>query len=458
MSNVAIRCEGLSKRYRLGERESYKALRDVLTDAAAAPFRRAASVFRTQRLQDSSNGSKRKLETGNSKLETSNSFLALDDVSFEIKRGDAVGIVGRNGAGKSTLLKILSRITKPTRGTARIHGRVGSLLEVGTGFHPELSGRENIFLNGAILGMRKAEIERRFDEIVSFAEIEKFVDTPVKRYSSGMYVRLAFAVAAHMETDVLLVDEVLAVGDMLFQQKCLGRMDEATKDGRTVLFVSHNTSAIKLLCPRSLLLEDGRITVDGDTSDVLDSYFGSSSKAGNTKVWNDPRSAPGGDKIRLRSITILSDRAPETMIDIDRELVIQIEFWNLSPGIRNLFTEVYLERGGNVVLTSPSTPSASLLPDVWFEQPRPAGLFRSTCTLPANFLNEGVYSISVFVATCAPVVIEAECRQALTLQVNDTGAMRDIGGGRWHGLLRPRLAWQTEFVAPFEAQLEGIGN
>src|SRR4030095_16528458 len=231
MSEVAIKCQGLTKRYQLGERESYKALRDVLSDAAAAPFRRIRAALR--------NGN------GAGPSNKNAPFFALDNVSFEVKRGEAVGIIGRNGAGKSTLLKILSRITAPTRGTAEIHGRVGSLLEVGTGFHPELTGRENIFLNGAILGMRKTEIERKFDEIVAFAEIEKFVDTPVKRYSSGMYVRLAFAVAAHMETDVLLVDEVLAVGDIMFQKKCLGRMDEVTRHGRTVIFVSHNTTAIR---------------------------------------------------------------------------------------------------------------------------------------------------------------------------------------------------------------------
>ena len=233
MSEVAISCDGLSKQYRIGERESYKALRDVITNAAASPFRRARAAL------SNGNGS----ATRNSKLETQNSFWALDDVSFEVKRGEVIGIIGRNGAGKSTLLKILSRITKPTKGHAKIHGRVGSLLEVGTGFHPELTGRENIYLNAAILGMRKAEVERKFDEIVAFAEVEKFIDTPVKRYSSGMYVRLAFAVAAHMETEVLLVDEVLAVGDAQFQKKCLGKMREIGKGGRTILFVSHNMSA-----------------------------------------------------------------------------------------------------------------------------------------------------------------------------------------------------------------------
>lgn len=263
MSEIAIRCAGLSKQYRIGEQERYKALRDVITDAAAAPFRRLRAAI------GNGNGS----SIRNPQSEIPNSFWALDDVSFEVKRGEVVGIIGRNGAGKSTLLKILSRITKPTRGTAEIHGRVGSLLEVGTGFHPELTGRENIYLNGAILGMRKAEIERKFDEIVAFAEVEKFIDTPVKRYSSGMYVRLAFAVAAHMETEVLLVDEVLAVGDAAFQKKCLGKMGDVAKKGRTVLFVSHNMTAVQSLCRRSILLESGKLALDSDSVRVIEVYL-----------------------------------------------------------------------------------------------------------------------------------------------------------------------------------------
>ncbi|HEX8921961.1 MAG TPA: ABC transporter ATP-binding protein, partial [Pyrinomonadaceae bacterium] len=217
MSDVAIRCQGLSKRYRIGERESYRALRDTIANAVRAPFH----LFSKSR------------RSGEDENSAANTFWALNDVSFEVKRGEVVGIIGRNGAGKSTLLKILSRITKPTAGEARIDGRVASLLEVGTGFHPELTGRENIFLNGAILGMKKVEIKERFDEIVAFAEIEKFVDTPVKRYSSGMYVRLAFAVAAHLEPEILVIDEVLAVGDSEFQKKCLGKMQDVGNSERT---------------------------------------------------------------------------------------------------------------------------------------------------------------------------------------------------------------------------------
>ncbi|RLB81600.1 MAG: ABC transporter ATP-binding protein [Deltaproteobacteria bacterium] len=260
MSHVAIRIENLSKRYRIGEREPYKALRDTLTNAMYAPFRAVSSRLKGRR---SAVGAQ----------VPNNHIWALKDVSFEVKRGEVIGIIGRNGAGKTTLLKILSRITEPTSGYAEIHGRVGSLLEVGTGFHPELTGRENIYVNGAILGMKKAEINRKFDEIVAFAEIEKFLDTPVKRYSSGMYVRLAFAVAAHLEPEILLVDEVLAVGDATFQKKCLGKMGEVAKEGRTVLFVSHNMAAIKSLCSRCLLLNEGQIESSGTPESVIGVYL-----------------------------------------------------------------------------------------------------------------------------------------------------------------------------------------
>src|ERR1051326_5691573 len=250
MPDFAIRCKSLSKQYRIGSPDSYRTLRDAISNTALATFRRSKN--------NSQNGH----------------IWALQDVSFEIKRGEVVGIIGLNGAGKSTLLKILSRITGPTRGRADIYGRVGSLLEVGTGFHPELTGRENIYLNGAILGMRKTEIDRKFDEIVSFAEVEKFLDTPVKRYSSGMYVRLAFGVAAHLETEVLLVDEVLAVGDAQFQKKCLGKMrDVSREEGRTVLFVSHNMAAISKLCNRGILLNNGQIAENSDIDYIVDSYI-----------------------------------------------------------------------------------------------------------------------------------------------------------------------------------------
>jgi len=265
MSDIAITVEGLGKRYRIGaNQQAYKTLREKLNETALAPFRAAKSLLRR-------NGNGSSLFAHRSARET---FWALKDVSFEVKRGEVVGIIGRNGAGKSTLLKILSRITDPTEGYADIHGRVGSLLEVGTGFHPELTGRENIYLNGSILGMKRAEIVKKFDEMVAFAEIEKFIDTPVKYYSSGMYVRLAFAVAAHLEPDILLVDEVLAVGDIGFQEKCLGKMGEVAKQGRTVLFVSHNLGAIQRLCSDSLLLDGGTIQSRGIPAAIVQDYLG----------------------------------------------------------------------------------------------------------------------------------------------------------------------------------------
>jgi lipopolysaccharide transport system ATP-binding protein len=266
MSETALELERIGKQYHIGRRQSgHRSTQDVLKDALLSPFRR------TMRLLEGRAAGAADLDE---------TFWALKDVSFEVKHGEIVGIIGRNGAGKSTLLKILSRITEPTEGRGEIHGRVGSLLEVGTGFHPELSGRENLFLNGAILGMRKAEIERKFDEIVTFAEIDRFIDTPVKHYSSGMYVRLAFAVAAHLEPEILLVDEVLAVGDAAFQNKCLGKMSEVSRAGRTVVFISHNMAAVENLCDRGILLENGRLTFSGDMKQTVEHYLQGSAVGG----------------------------------------------------------------------------------------------------------------------------------------------------------------------------------
>ncbi len=273
MSDIAIRCEGLSKKYRIGVQEPYKALRDTLTEAMYAPLRLIRSAF----------------QNNGKPPHNVDTIWALDDVSFDLKHGEVIGVIGRNGAGKSTLLKILSRITEPTRGRAVIHGRVGSLLEVGTGFHPELTGRENIYLNGAILGMKKVEIKRKFDEIVDFAEVEKFIDTPVKRYSSGMYLRLAFAVAAHLEPEILIVDEILAVGDAAFQEKCLGKMSSVAKDGRAVLFVSHNLPTVQHLCDRAVLLQQGKVEAIGPTIDVIGHYLSDASNESKVSLrqWPD---------------------------------------------------------------------------------------------------------------------------------------------------------------------------
>ena len=275
-NDIAIHADSISKLYHLGaasKKAQYGTLRDTVTSMGMAPIRRVQAMRRRD---------------GHGKVGRSEMW-ALKDISFEVKRGEVVGIIGRNGAGKSTLLKVLSRITEPTTGRAEIRGRVGSLLEVGTGFHPELTGRENIFLNGAILGMHRSEIERKFDEIVAFAEVERFIDTAVKHYSSGMYLRLAFAVAAHMETEILLVDEVLAVGDMAFQAKCLGKMGEVSKAGRTVLFVSHNMTAISNLTNRCIALSGGKLANDGNTSVVIRDYLSNSTASGGRVQWDHPR-------------------------------------------------------------------------------------------------------------------------------------------------------------------------
>jgi len=279
VSPVAIRVEGLGKRYRIGERERYRALRDTLVDAIKAPIRR------------------RREQGGD------NTIWALRDVSLQVGQGEVLGVIGHNGAGKSTLLKILSRITEPTEGRAEVRGRVGSLLEVGTGFHPELTGRENIYLNGAILGMKRSEIARRFDEMVAFAEVERFIDTPVKRYSSGMYLRLAFAVAAHLEPEILLVDEVLAVGDAAFQKKCLGRMSDVAREGRTVLFVSHNLPSIEKLCQRVVVIDGGRVVMQGDPVTCIAAYLGART---------EPRAA-----VDLTSVPRLDPRLTPVLTSLD---------------------------------------------------------------------------------------------------------------------------------------------
>lgn len=301
MSDIAIRVEGLGKQYRIGAvRERYKTLRDQI-----------ASVFSSGREKN---------------RQSKDTIWALKDVSFEIKKGEVVGVIGRNGAGKSTLLKILSRITEPTEGSAEIYGRVGSLLEVGTGFHNELTGRENIFLNGAILGMKRAEIQRRFDEIVAFAEVEKFIDTPVKHYSSGMYLRLAFAVAAHLETEILLVDEVLAVGDANFQKKCLGKMEDVTQKGRTILFVSHNMSSIQKLCPRVVVLNGGEIQYFGPAETGIKQYldFVSTHCSGDIDLASHPARRPGCTPL-LRRVRFL-DKEGLVRSCFQSGEMIQIEF------------------------------------------------------------------------------------------------------------------------------------
>ncbi len=322
MTNNAIRVENLSKQYRIGLREHYKTLRDSLGDAFYAPFRGLKKLSR--RAFQRSQSLQADVGFGDSNSEF---IWALRDVSFDVKRGEVVGIIGRNGAGKSTLLKILSRITEPTQGCVEIHGRVGSLLEVGTGFHPELTGRENMYLNGAIIGMRKAEVERRFDEMVAFAEVDKFLDTPVKHYSSGMYVRLAFAVAAHLETEILLVDEILAVGDVAFQKKCLAKMGDVAKAGRTVVFVSHNMAAIQHLSLKCILLEAGRLLTGGETNKVVATYL-TFTQQGVGDELESRRDRKGNGTLRFVKMSFHhGDGRPTPMLATGAECEVRLEYY-----------------------------------------------------------------------------------------------------------------------------------
>lgn len=435
MSETAIRCDQISKLYRIGGRESYRALRDSVANAMRAPLQLLRSKAQRAR--------------GGERAAADNTFWALKDVSFEVKPGEVVGIIGRNGAGKSTLLKILSRITKPTSGEARIDGRVASLLEVGTGFHPELTGRENIFLNGAILGMRKFEIKARFDEIVAFAEIEKFVDTPVKRYSSGMYVRLAFAVAAHLEPEILLVDEVLAVGDITFQKKCLNKMQEVGTHGRTVFFVSHNMAAIARLCRRTILLNEGRVEADGPSPQVVGTYLRSGSGTTAAREWT--KNAPGNEVTRLKAVRVRTQDGRVTEeIDIREAVAIEMEFEVLQPGYVLVPNYHFFNEEGVCAFVSVEHDAA------WYRRPRPVGSYTSTAWIPGNFLAEGSFSVGTAISTFDPNIVHFYEADAVAFQVLDSmegNSARGDYAGNIPGVVRPLLEWTTRY-SPSEERAE----
>ncbi len=420
--SIAVRAEHLAKAYQIGvggeRRAAYSTLRDQIAAAFAAPLR----TFGRR--------AKPRTET----------IWALDDVSFEIRHGETVGIIGRNGAGKSTLLKVLSRITEPTRGRATIYGRVGSLLEVGTGFHPELTGRENIFLNGAILGMHRSEIVRNFDEIVAFAEVEKFIDTPVKYYSSGMYVRLAFAVAAHLEPEILIVDEVLAVGDVRFQKKCLNKMQDVGQDGRTVLFVSHSMSAITRLCSRAILLDHGTVLADGPSHQVASAYLSSGQGTSAVRTW-EPASAPGGQVARLRSVCVRNEQLEiSDVMDIRQPVYVDLEYEVLQGGRLLLpHFHVHNEEGTRIFTALDLDPQ-------WRRRPRPAGRYISRAQIPGNLLSEGMLSIHPCMLSLSPNQEEFSVPEAVAFQVvdsHDGDSARGDWVGRLGGVVRPMLTWTT---------------
>ena len=419
---VVLRADGVGKRYRVGAREPYRALRDVIAGAFTAPARRVRRGPRPE----------------------VDWIWALDDVSFDVPRGEVLGLIGANGAGKSTLLKVLSRITEPTTGEITIRGRIGSLLEVGTGFHPELTGRENIFLNGTILGMRRTEIVARFDEIVEFSGVERFLDTPVKRYSSGMQVRLAFAVAAHLQPEILLVDEVLAVGDAEFQQKCLGKMQDVSRAGRTVIFVSHNLAAVRSLCPRALVLEHGRLVFDGDTPSAIERYLGRGARSVEAVVEGEQlarrlvKERVYGDAplFRCDRISVLDETGtPATTYSSDEEITVAVGYTVLRalPSFRVLLT--LADTDGTVVLrteTADDPDAATRL------EP---GRYRSEVVVPRQLLGDARLDLNVSLISEVNQVLDYAA--VAQLDVHFAGHGSNMRGKAY---LRPPLIWRTELV------------
>jgi len=423
MSESAIQVEDLSKRYVLGAANNGDGLRHAIEGLIRSPLAAFRSVKR--------NGSKVE------------EFWALKGLTVDIPAGQVVGIIGRNGAGKSTFLKIISRITEPTRGRICIRGRVASLLEVGTGFHPELTGRENIFLNGAILGMERSEIKRKFDEIVAFSGVEKFINTPVKRYSSGMYVRLAFAVAAHLEPEILIVDEVLAVGDAEFQKKCLDKMDDVRQTGRTILFVSHDMAAITRLCKRVVLLENGKITLDGEPREVVKRYLSSSWKTGALREWKNQPNAPGDHVVRLRRVRVRAeDGTTVSVVDIHKPFGIELTYEVLEDDHTLVpVMEFYNEEGMELFSTHDTSAD-------WRRRSRPRATYTSTVWIPGNLLAEGSLVGHVSIMSHFPAtILHAHERNAIAFQVVDSPSDDSARGdyiGPMPGVVRPLLRWTTD--------------
>ena len=440
MSSPIIQVENLSKLYRIGLREkATRTFREVVVDAFSAPFRNFNRLRKLNKFNDSQleQTDRTNQLTKPNQSDFSDIIWALKDISFEVQPGEAIGIIGRNGAGKSTLLKILSRITEPTSGEVKLHGRVASLLEVGTGFHPELTGRENIYLNGTILGMLKGEIDRKFDEIVAFSEIEKFLDTPVKRYSSGMYVRLAFAVAAHLEPEILLVDEVLAVGDAAFQKKCLGKMEDVAKHGRTILFVSHNTSAVQALCNRTIWIDNGGLCMEGNSSAIVASYLHRGYVSESQRVWPEG-AGPGNNSLKLLSITLKnSSGEPCSSINISEELKVEINYAVTKAGTRVVFSLHLRDENDIHLFSSLSNTAENHLHDI----PLKPGHYQCICTIPGNLLNNGRYYISLKGLSGWADSFIAE--QVISFDGLDDGVLKRDYSGALGGVMRPQLSWTS---------------
>ncbi len=421
MGDIAIHVDSLHKLYRLG---AMHAQDGSLASVLSRGLRRL-----TGRRAGGATGA-------------TEAIWALRDVSFEIKRGEVFGVIGTNGSGKSTLLKILSRVTEPTKGRAVIHGRFCGLLEVGTGFHPELTGRDNVYMSGAILGMKRQEITRKFDEIVAFAEVEQFIDTPVKHYSSGMYVRLGFSVLAHMDPDILIVDEVLAVGDVRFQKKCMGKMEDVGQHGRTVILVSHDMPAITRMCKRAILLNKGEIVQAGAAHDVVRHYL----QAGHIQPsvgWPDLTQAPGNEVVRLRAVRVQTESGSVMdRFDIRRPIELEVEFDVIKPG--HVFVPVFnlhSEEDQVIFIAHDRDPA-------WQRTPRPMGRYVSSACVPGNLLAEGIVTVAALIMTESPFRMHAHVPRVIGFRVDDPGVGDSARGdfhGRWPGVVRPLLKWRTRF-------------
>lgn len=431
--NIVIKVENISKCYRIGLKENMQdSFAKSIFSFIKSPlenYRKYRSLYRFNDL--------------NHKNDSSDIIWAVKNVSFDVRQGEIVGIIGLNGAGKSTLLKILSKITEPTSGRAEIRGRISSLLEVGTGFHPELTGRENIYLNGTILGMRKKELSRKFDEIVDFSGVEKFIDTPIKRYSSGMKVRLAFAVAAHIEPEVLLIDEVLAVGDIQFQKKCLDKMDDIGKHGKTILFVSHNMAAVTRLCRRTLLISKGGVLYDGPSHEVVSHYMGGEKGTKAQRTWQ-PEEAPGDEVVRLFSVRVLSESGcVSEAVDIRRPVTIETEYEVFQHGFTMIsYFRLINEEGIELFVAFENDPELR-------NRHRLPGRYVTCAQIPGNILEEGIYYITPTLRTLNPDIRRFKVHDAVAFQIVDSieGNIErgDYYTGDFGGIIRPLLKWKTQY-------------
>lgn len=437
-NDFAIKVENVFKVFRLGAKEE-KA--DSLAVSLFGAFKNPIANYRKYRSLYSFDDID--FDNPDNPSNDPNVLWALRGVSFTVRPGEVVGVIGTNGAGKSTLLKTLSRISPPSRGQIQIRGRVSSLLEVGTGFHPELTGRENVYLNGTILGMRKKEVDAKFDEIVEFSGCERFLDTPVKRYSSGMRVRLAFAVAAHLEPEILIIDEVLAVGDAAFQRKCLNKMEDVGQAGRTVLFVSHSMPAVLRLCPRSILLNQGRVIADGESQHVVHEYLHTGMGTASHRVWPEADKRPGDEIVRLDSIRVInSARETVSTVPISESVGLEMTYEVLDDG-QELMPSFYVHNQDGLNLFSTLDVQSG-----WRKKKRPVGKYTSTVWIPGNLLPDGTFFVQTAIVTPAPFQKRVHEKDVVVFQVVDEsegGGARGDWGGAIPGVMRPLLEWNTDY-------------